>query len=161
MRKEDVVSTIKTFASKFDGDANHHFTSGHCAEFALSLAWYLNKVGVESSIDIYIRNEIDSETDEIDNTTFSHAIVSALGTELDIDGNELEVMPWDSRFDDGVDKWGLYNSWEILSFPFTTFDETVALIGPICDKYNVAYDTSKCMDYVRLLTKSNQKLIGS
>lgn len=161
MRKFDIVNTIKEFAIMFDGNANNHFTSGHCAEFALSLACYLNNIGIESSIDIYIRNEVDDETDVIDNTTFSHAVVSALNTTLDIDGNELEDIPWDSRFDDGVDKWGLYNSWEILSFPFTTVDEVVGSIRPICDKYNVELDTSKCMQYVKLLNESNKKLIGS
>ena len=154
VKKEGVVNTIKAFVIKFNGDTSHHFTSGHCAEFALSLACYLNNIGIKSSVDVYIRNEIDDETDVIDNATFSHAVVEALNTTFDIDGNELEDMPWDSRFDDGVNRWGLYNSWEILSFPFTTFDETANAIRPICNKYNVALDTSKCIEYVRSLTET-------
>ncbi|QAX96231.1 hypothetical protein [Vibrio phage vB_VmeM-Yong XC32] len=150
---ERLNACICDYKAGEDSDLEEHFSSGHCAEFAMALVRLcaLNERH-DASISIIYREEKD-EDGELFEKVLSHVVVYLDNNRFDIYGLDEDGASWEKRWDED-DKYG-----HAHDFVYQDLEGEAAIIynnlEPICESWKVPLD----MDEINIIAKSLQTFL--
>lgn len=155
-RARVIADDKKNNPSKLCIDPYRYYSSGHCAEFAYSLAKYAAvSLGISSKIVIMYALEKDNETNTIKNKTLSHCIVEIGKENYDISGNEARAS-WFTKHNYIYDNnYASHFEWEFESIPFTDQDAVYMELQKHCAGHRVPLSKSQIEKDFMILKATN------